>query len=448
MSTDPADVRRPQPVRSGVRVWLGGNHLVRGSLVMLVGSAASALAGYVYWTFLSRRFGASVVGEVAALGAVAAVVSLLNAHSLGASILSRLPSLSPGSQRALLRAAVLLVGVLAALGAAVGWVLLLLGSDGSFLRDPGLFVVFVVGVAAQSIGSTLDMASLALRSSGLAAVRNGASSLLRLPILAAFAAFLGAFGGLAAALLTSTIVSLLSVLWLVRSLARVLPETGHPVALSDVVGELRRGAGAQTLVALGTGAPAQLLPALVVAFAGATAGGHFSIAWLVGSTCFMIPPMVCSSLLTEAARDLDALGRRVRHASALIALLLTPPVVAYLLAGERILTLFGDGFATGGSGVLTVLALSALPNTAMHVSVSVLRVHEHLRRAAAVSLLGGGATMGAALLLIPVLGASGAGAGWLIGQAVGALAGVRSWRRIPSPMLDRTCCTTPPARTP
>jgi O-antigen/teichoic acid export membrane protein len=316
---------------------------------MLVGSAASALAGYVYWTFLSRRFGASVVGEVAALGAVAAVVSLLNAHSLGASILSRLPSLSPGSQRALLRAAVLLGGVLAALGAAVGWVLLLLGSDGSFLRDPGLFVVFVVGVAAQSIGSTLDMASLALRSSGLAAVRNGASSLLRLPILAAFAAFLGAFGGLAAALLTSTIVSLLSVLWLVRSLARVLPETGHPVALSDVVGELRRGAGAQTLVALGTGAPAQLLPALVVAFAGATAGGHFSIAWLVGSTCFMIPPMVCSSLLTEAARDLDALGRRVRHASALIALLLTPPVVAYLLAGERILTLFGDGFATGGS---------------------------------------------------------------------------------------------------
>jgi O-antigen/teichoic acid export membrane protein len=420
--------RRPSV---SVRKHLEGNHLVRGSLVLLLGSVGAALAGYFYWTYLARSFGAAVVGEVSALGAVAAVVSLLHAHSVGASILTRLHALEPRLQRALVSASTLVVGISASVVGVVGGVLLLLAGAAPTLRNPLLFGVFAAGVAAQSVGSTLDSAALALRSSRTSALRNTVSSALRLPLLVLLATFVGSIGGVTASLAASTIVSLVSVLWLLRRLRRLTDHDGVRAPLRAVSADLRRGAGPQTLIALGGGMPAQILPALVVALAGARAGGHFSMAWLVGSTCFMIPPMVCSALLAEGARDLTTLGHRVRHAVLLISALLAAPIAAYLLVGERIMEIFGDGFATGGRGVLAVLAVSAVPNTVLNVSVSVLRTHERLREAAGASVFSGVATLLLAAVLVPICGAAGAGIGWLAGQLVGAAAGAVYCRRLP-----------------
>ena len=426
---EPLTPRRP-PV--SVRERLDGNHLVRGSLVLLLGSAGAALAGYFYWTYLARSFGAAVVGEVSALGAVAAVVSLLQSHSVGASILTRLHALEPRLQRALISASTLVVGISASAVGVVGGALLLLAGAAPTLRNPLLFGVFVVGLTAQSVGSTLDSAALALRSSRTSALRNTVSSALRLPLLVLLATFVGSVGGVAASLAASTIVSVVSVLWLLRSLRRLTDHDGTPAPLRSASADLRRGAGPQTLIALGGGMPAQLLPALVVALAGASVGGHFSMAWLVGSTCFMIPPMVCSALLAEGARDLTTLGHRIRHTVLLIGALLAAPIAAYLLVGDRILELFGDGFASGGHGVLAVLAVSAVPNTVLNVSVSVLRTHERLREAAAASVFSGAATLLLAAALVPLCGAAGAGIGWLTGQFVGAAAGAAYCRRLPT----------------
>lgn len=418
-------------VRPTLRERLGANHLVRGSLVLLLGSVGSAFAGYFYWTYLARRFGAETVGEISALGAVAAVVSLLHSHSVGASILTRLHALGPASRRALVRLTFLAVGVLAGFAGLVGGgALLLLGATPT-LRNPLFFAVFAFGVSAQSVGATLDSAALALRSSRTPALRNTFSSALRLPVLVLLAMLVGSLGGVATALATASIVSVLSALWLVRTLYDLTAHGEPDVSLRVVVGDLRQGAWPQALVALGSGMPAQVLPALVVALAGAGAGGHFSMAWLVGSTCFMVPPMVCSALLAEGSRDLDTLGHRVRHAVLLIALLLAGPVTVYLLAGDRILAIFGEGFAAGGHGVLAVLAVSALPNTVFNVAVSILRTHELLRTAAKVSVLSGAVTLLLATALVPLAGAAGAGAGWLAGQAVGAFCGAVACRGLP-----------------
>ena len=416
--------------RIPIRERLVANHLVRGSLVLLLGSVGAAFAGYFYWTYLSRRFGAEVVGEISALGAVAAVVSLLHAHSIGASILTRLHALGPGSRRALIRAALLSVGVLAGLAGVLGGLALLLLDASPTLRNPVFFAVFVLGVSAQSVGSTLDAAALALRSSRTSALRNSVSSAVRLPLLVLLTVCAGSLGGVALALTAGTIVSVVGVLWLLRTLHGLTPHEDGAVPLLTVVDDLRRGAGPQALVALGGGMPAQVLPALVVAIAGAGAGGHFSMAWLVGSTCFMIPPMVCSMLLAEGSRDLETLGHRVSHAVMLIALLLVGPVATYLLVGDRILDLFGDGFAAGGHGVLVVLAVSAVPNTVFNVSVSVLRTHELLRPAGKVSVVSGALTLILAAALVPVAGATGAGTGWLLGQTAGALGGLIACRRL------------------
>ncbi|MBU6202016.1 MAG: polysaccharide biosynthesis C-terminal domain-containing protein [Acidobacteria bacterium] len=418
-----------------LRRRLGENHLVRGSLALLLGSVGASLTGYVYWVYLSRRFGATVIGEVSALGAVAAVVSLLHAQSVGSSILTRLHALSNGSRRALIRASLLCVGLFASLAGALAASALVLLDAAPTLRNPLFFAVFVSGVAAQSAGATLDAAALALRSSRTSALRNSFSSALRFPLLLLALMLTGPAAGTPAVLTTATVVSILSVVWLLRRLDGLVPPGASGVSLRSVFGDLRRGAWPQAFVALGSGVPAQVLPVIVVALAGANAGGHFSMAWLVGSACFMVPPTVCSSLLTEGSRDLATLGRRVRHASALIALLLVVPVTAYLFAGGRVLAIFGSGFSSGGHAVLAVLAISALPNTVFNIAVSVLRAHERLVTAAKVSMVGGATTVLLAAVLVPLAGGTGAAAGWLVGQLVGAVAGGFACRDLRSPRL-------------
>jgi len=403
--------------------------MVRGSLTIVLGSVLASASGYVFWTYLSRRFGAQVVGEVSALGGAAAVVSLLHSRSVGASALARAHALPPSARRVLVGALAFLVGVPAlVLGALAA--LVLLASGVTTLRDPVLFAAYAAGVAAQSFGATLDAVALALRSPGLVALRNGASSILRLPVLALVAALAGSLAGAAAALLASSVVSLGGAAWLAWRLVVAAPGADPGAdpspGLGVVVAMLRRGIGSQALVAFGTCVPAQVLPVLVVALAGTRDGGHFSIAWLVGSTCFMVAPMVCSSLLAEGSREVADLVAKVRRASLLVGSLLLAPVCLYLFAGDRVLGLFGEGFDEGGRPVLALLVLAAAPNAALNVSISVLRVRDRLRTAAAASLLGGCASLASAAALVPVMGATGAGAGWLAGQVTGALFGVRA----------------------
>jgi O-antigen/teichoic acid export membrane protein len=412
---------------SRVREGLRSNHLVRGSLVVLLGSLGAAVAGYAYWTYLARGFGPSVVGEVSALGGAAAVVSLLSSHSVGANLLARMPALGGAAQHALVRAVVVVVGPVALVATAgAGFLLVVFGV--AVLRHPFVFALFAVGTAAQSVGATLDMAALALRSSRLAALRNTATAVLRLPVLFGVSVAAGSVGGSVAAVAASSTVSLASVVWLLRVLGRLTNGSERPAPLRTVFRDLGRGAGTQAFVAAGTGLPAQVLPVVVVALAGTYAGGQFGVAWLVGSSCFMVAPMVCSSLLTEGARQTEHLATRVVHASFLIAALLAVPLAAYLLAGERILAVFGDGFGGGGAAVLSLLAMSALPNAALNVSVSVLRAHERLRSAAVSSMLAGAVSLLGASLLVPSLGASGAALGWLVGQALGAVVALAACR--------------------
>lgn len=406
-----------------LREGLRANHLVRGSLAVLLGSLGAAVAGYVYWTFLSRGFGPSVVGEVSALGGAAAVVSLLSSHSAGSNLLARMHALGGAAQHALVRAVIVTVGPLSLLGGLVA--ALVLAVNGVLvLARPWVFALFVVGVAAQSVGATLDMVTVALRSARLSAARNAATAVLRLPVLLLVSLFAGSAGGSAAAVAASSSVSLVSVVWLAARLGRLTNGGSRPAPLRAVYGDLGRGAFSQVVAAAGTGLPAQVLPVLVVAVAGTYAGGQFGMAWLVGSSCFMIPPMVCASLLAEGSRETELLGVKVRQAALLIAALLVLPLAVYVFAGDRVLSFFGKGFVDDGVPVLALLAVSAFPNAVLNVAVSVLRAHGRLRAAAAASAGSGVSVLLLAAAFVPSLGIVGAALGWLAGQVLGALVAV------------------------
>jgi O-antigen/teichoic acid export membrane protein len=396
---------------------LARNHLVRGSLALLLGSVLSSVAGYLWWTLMARWFGASVVGEVSALGSAAAVVSLLAAQPVGASVVVRYPTLSPHARRAVLPVASLAVASVALAGGLLSaGVLALTGI--SVLYNPLLFLVFVVNVVLQSLGAFLDNFAMTFRASRLSAARNALSSVLRVLLLVLFAASF-AFSGTSMALLATAAVSLVTALAMYRAIAAL--QSDLPFERSELWPSflgLRRGAGPQTLISLGSHIPAQVLPALVFALTGAFEGGLFSMAWLVGSVCFMVSSMVSSALMAEGSLDIATLAHRVRHAAWMVSVILLPPVAGLLLFPGKVLTLFGPEFSYA-SNLLVVVTLSAPFTVAFNLVLTVLRVKELLRPAAFASVLSGGVVVALSLALVPRYGAAAAGWAWLTGQVLG-----------------------------
>jgi hypothetical protein len=97
--------------------------------------------------------------------------------------------------------------------------------------------------------------------------------------------------------------------------------------------------------------------------------------------------------------------------------------MAVLLFGGRfVLGLFGPGYAQHSFVLLVLLVLSAVPDAITNVYVSVLRVQQRFRAAAALNI---GMSVGAVMLawwLLPLVGIAGAGLAWLMMQTAGSAA--------------------------
>ncbi|MEV7771281.1 hypothetical protein [Kitasatospora sp. NPDC086791] len=106
---------------------------------------------------------------------------------------------------------------------------------------------------------------------------------------------------------------------------------------------------------------------------------------------------------------------------------LVAAVVLLIAVAPWGLLLFGRDYAQHGTVVLWLLALSALPNLLNTTVVALSRARR--RMGVVVGVLAGLSivVLGLTALLLPVLGITGAGAAWLIGQTL--VAAVLLWRR-------------------
>lgn len=416
--TDRIGTDDPHPrVAEPRRRMLVGNHLVRGSLVLMFGAALSAVGGWLWWTLIARWSGASIVGEISALGAAAAVISLLAAQPVAANTLVNYQSLSPAARTAVLPVATRLVAVRALIVAVAStWLLRRAGVDR--LEHPAIVTIYVLNAVAQAVGAFLDSFSLVHRASRFQAIRSAGVSLLRLALLGAAYAWTDV-AGVPAIIGIWCVVAVLSVIAIYVPLRRLGGAgTTNPGDRRAAHAIVAKHVGAQTLIALGSHLPAQLLPALVVGLVGKFDGGLFAMAWLIGSVSLMLSTMTTSALLAEGSREQQQQSERIRHAAILSFSLVLPLVVAVFVFPEQTMSVFGADFAQA-SGVLRVLCLSAPVTVTLTLMLGVLRLRHALRAGASASVCSGIAAIAGTLMLTPHLGAVGAAWGWFAGQVLG-----------------------------
>jgi O-antigen/teichoic acid export membrane protein len=407
------------------------------SLWIMATTMVNAALGYGYWIAVSRLFAPNLVGQAAGLIALMTVVSLVSNLGLVSVVVHRLPQRSsPAQWSSTISVSIFGGAVLGVLGAVIVLLALPLLSRDLDEGAQGLTfsLLFVLGTAAWTIGSVLDYVFIAERSSGAMTVRNGVLGLVKIPLV-----LLPLISGEVSRSVTTIFFSWVAAsavscglaLWLV--LPRIRP--GARLTFDGILEEARAMAGLMAgnhLVTLGNTLPTLLLPIIVASRVSVTQNAYFYMTWLIGGLFFMISSAVGSSLFAEGSHHPERVYRQLLSSARLTSLLLAPAMAFVFVAGSWILGVFGNDYATNGTGLLMILTFSAIPDAVTNLYVAVLRVRRRLRAAAVLAIGMAAVAVIGGWLLAPRYGLEGVGVAWIVAQLVGSLwvaSDVRALRR-------------------
>jgi O-antigen/teichoic acid export membrane protein len=416
MSTLIASLRSPRLLLGRVR----DDSLLRNSVYIMAVTVVTSLLGFVFWLVAARRFNATQVGLSAALVSAMTLVSLLSNLGINTALVQMLPRRKDGSDWSATLNAGLLVGLLsgALVGLLTALVLPQLSTQFDVLtKSGGYLLIFVAGVVLTTATNLLDYACIAERKAEKTLIRNTVFSVVKIPLLVLpFVVALGTFGIFVSWVL-ATGVTVLVAFAMVPSLGR-----SYRVATLGVRGEVRRLgnyiAGHHS-INIGNFAPWWLLPVFVTIQVSSAATAYFYATWRICGILSLISPSVASALTAEGAHSPEQLWRIAARSQRTIMMLLIPACVLLALTGKWILGAFGAAYAEEGLVLLLLFTLASLPDSIMDVWVAVLRVEGRLRFGAWLQLGTAGLALALSWFLLPGMGITGAGVGWIVSRIVG-----------------------------
>jgi O-antigen/teichoic acid export membrane protein len=299
----------------------------------------------------------------------------------------------------------------------------------SFLRSQtDLQVWFILSTLAWCVFVLQDSVLTALGRAVWVPIENAVFSLLKLALLAALVTALpryGIFVSWTAAMLVSVVgVNLLI-------FARLAgPASQRPVrevlTLRDRA--FVRYFAADYVCSIAWISAVNLMPIVVTSVAGATVNAYYALAWAVALPMYVFAASIGISLVLHGTHDPAALSELTRKAARQGAAVLLPGVALIVAFAPIVLSLFGPAYEREGTTLLRLLCLGALPYFVLALSVSVARVHRHMRPATIALVAQAVLTLGLTAPLIHAAGVTGAGIAWLTSQCVVA-AGLLAARR-------------------
>lgn len=420
---DPRSKWSSQRAAAGAR-WLrqAGTPVLRSGATLLLGAGLTAALGLPYWVLAARSYSTAEVGATAALLSTMFFVSAVTQLGLSGVLVRLLPVAGGHVRRVLViaYAATTLAGAVAATIVVVT-VQFWSPSLSHELRDPVWAVVFVAGTVVWNVFVIQDTVLAGLRRAPWVPAENVSYSVAKIVLLLLFARVgwsLGIFGswvipaGVAVIVVTAMLFS------------RVLPgraadQRDHTLELPS----LRRAVGLSLGNQIGFLAfmgSSSLMPVLIFNRVGAEATATFYAAWMIASMLPLVAQSFSMSLTVEGATPGADTRRLLREAVIGIYSILLPMVAVVMAAAPWLLRLFGNSYSKDGATVLRLLAVAAIPNVVVGVSLSVARIRDTVAIIAAGQSFIAVVTIVVMVLLLRPVGIAAGGIAWLVGQVVGA----------------------------
>jgi O-antigen/teichoic acid export membrane protein len=431
-------------MRNALASWKAPQH--RDGLALVLSSAVTSGIGLLYWVVAARLFDPETVGVNSTMTSTLTLLGSAAQLNLGNALLRFVPTVGNSARSLVVKcyavsiAAACLTGAVFALGSGL-WAPELLDTVG---RGP-LFAFFVLATPVWSIWVMQDYALTAIKRATLVPVKNLVFAVLKI-ILLPVGAVLAMFTAISVSWAVSTglLVVVVSV-WLWRALA------AHGTATADnaeafqartIVGFVSADwAGTLFSLAVNFG-----LPLLVLARLGADAAATFGVAWAIAFALYLVSNGMGQSLLAHVSADPEGLDAAYRGMVRKALTLIVPAVIVIVPGAGLILSIFGEHYAETGTMLLTLSALSAIPNVVSIATVNAARVRQRRIIQFGVPAMIAVIVIPLAWILMPLMGLTGVGVALLVGQSiVAAVILISRWLRPrrssgapsgPAPVLD------------
>jgi O-antigen/teichoic acid export membrane protein len=412
----PAPARPPlrRPWRPLARVL--ADPMLRNGHALIFSAGVTQVIGVLYWVVAARYYPAAVVGRNSAAISLTLFLAGIAELNMMSTLVRFLPTSGPRSARFILSVYAVAVAVAAVIGTAFYALIPVVAPQLSFLRaSPFLGAWFVGSIVTGAIFVLQDSALTGVRAAPFVPLENTAFSLLKLGMLLPLAAVAPASG--------------LYMSWTAGFALAVIPTSAYLFCRAVPRHRRRAAAGApprfaeirsylvpDSAAAFFFMASTSLLPLLIIGRLGPAAAGHYAPVWMIGYALYLVSLNMGASLVVETAADQSALRERCLRAITHLAKLLVPAVALVVVAAPYLLLVFGPGYARGGTGVLRLLALSALPALITNTAISVTRSMRRMSVVAGIQVCICALVWGLAALFMGPLGLTGIGAAWLIAQ--------------------------------
>ncbi|MDE1924557.1 MAG: lipopolysaccharide biosynthesis protein [Patescibacteria group bacterium] len=395
--------------------------LLRNSVYLMLATGVLAGFGFFFWLIVAKTFSTADIGVATALVSAMNLIAYLSLMGFNVAFVRFTPSAQDKNGN--LNTG-LLVATAAAIVFSIAFILIAphISMHLSLIGYPLFAAGFVLFCIATTLNLLTDSVFIANREARYILFINTAYSAAKigLPLLFLSA---GAFGIVTAAALAQALGLGLSIL----AMMHLFAYRPHLTLKSSVLGQVWRYCASNYVASIFSLLPATVMPLMVIGALGPEPAAYFYIAMMIGNLLYVIPWSITRALFAEGSHDEVTLLQNAKKAMFIIGALLTPAILFLALFGSFILSIFGRGYAQGNS-LLLLLALAGFAVAVMAIANAIFLVTKQSREVVVLNVTFAIATIALVYALLP-LGLYGVGVGWLVGNAIAALAGYLLFRR-------------------
>jgi O-antigen/teichoic acid export membrane protein len=280
-----------------------------------------------------------------------------------------------------------------------------------------LFILFAIVMTMTILMSNVFVAQ---RHAKYTMIVNLISCTLQLVMILLLMPFTHSFSGIVAVFAFSGAIALIfgTIFLLPRTLKEYRPV---PVINIGIVKEIIHFSFTNYVANMLWSFAIYLLPIMVVNLLNKESNAYFYIAWTMGAVLSTIAGATTNALFAEGSFDENQLGTNVWRCLKMTYFLLIPAALIVFLLADKLLLIYGTDYSSKGRLLLRLMCITALPLSMNSIYISILRVQKRTTLLILLSLVVAAITLITSYLLLPHLGITATGIGWLVSQSVVAI---------------------------
>lgn len=332
---------------------------ITSSALALSGSTGfTAILGFLFWGIATHLYSAADLGRAAAAVSAMSLIAALAQLNLPRFYPRFLPQAGPRARRFILLG---YAGCSAAsIAAGVIYVASGLGNT-IFAHSHWMEVTFILAVPLWVIFNIEDSVLTGLRAAVWVPIENVAFGLAKLLLIVLLIGngVLGVFLGW-----TLPVILVIGIVnyFIFTRLLPAHEKESHGISILPDRSTLWKFIATGSFAAQSTIISRSLIPLIVVARLGATAGAYFYVPWLVASILPIMLWSVSTSFVVESGFEPGSVLPLMRRTIRIAVLISIPTVLGLLTLGPAMMHLLANRYASNGTGLLRLVAVASLTN--------------------------------------------------------------------------------------